>query len=166
VSKFNTASKSLRTEFDEHFGGQALRQYYLGKTKQAIYGPNDEPLLETDGSQKTKTKNFGVHFNHENLADELGIKFGLLHGILQNYFMATSLYLKTKDLTYQGIADDAFEDFKEGVKSNMMDNHDYPSEDDFSKIYKSVNFVADIMIQHTLSTNNRLAFGHITADPK
>jgi hypothetical protein len=158
VNELNALKGSLRKDFDDAFGTDALEKYYMGSTKVPKYGEDELPMMK-NGKPWLISKPFNPHFSHEQLADELGIKFGPLHANhLWDLYRSVSLYLKTQNPIYNDIAEDLFEEFKIAAKANRLDDFSKDlTEEDFEQVSEAIRFAANTMIEHCQPLSLRLS---------
>ena len=158
VETLNELKTTLKEDFEQEFGPNALTMYYLGKIKRPVYDEDDKIVRKSDGTKKLATKDFGMHFPHEILADELGINFLKMHTtILQPYFMAVAMHEFTGNNDYDMLARDLLDNVITTAKENIREGYPDLTEMGLTRIVDAISFSVTMMIQHKKPLSLELA---------
>ena len=145
VAELNKLKGTLKQSFEQAFGSDAFKNYYLGQIKVQKYDENDRPVTKGE-IPWLESRAFNPHFRHETLADDLGLNFLPLHPILQEYFMAVAMQQDTNNPLYANIADDLFTDFKNAARQQNPNL----TTAELDRVKAEIAWTADVMIEHTL----------------
>jgi hypothetical protein len=161
TQELNRAKINIDADFEAFFGKHAAFNYYYGYIKVPAYYKKDIVVCKDSEPPKYVTKEFGVHFGHGAIADDLKLNLGQLHRpFLEPYFKAVAMRIYTDNPAYSAIAADILSDFAQ--ETNKPEFRTQPdaaplTDDDLDRIRDGIDTIAGVMIEHTPPISFKLA---------